>query len=140
MEHLVEFQELEVSSEKIFDEWKRLNSAVHETLHQLQKGTCDDTHDYQVDDEFQGVVSQRVLILNPRLLKPELMRKLSLCITRLDLIGAQIEVVFDYSNIADSSHDDLRGLLIAHAEGVHEAIFSLAQLRTYLGKWFYTDG
>ncbi len=33
----------------------------------------------------------------------------------------------------------LRGLLIAHAGGVDEPIFSLEQLRAHFGDWFYID-
>ncbi len=137
MAHFVALQELRVSSERTFDEWSRLNAEVRKVLSKRDissgRGAC------QVEEEYQGVVSQRVVVQDPKILKPELMREFVQSINRQGLAGAQIEVVFDYSRAKATSHDYLKGLLIAHAGGVDEPLFSLEQLRAHFGDWFYTD-
>lgn len=77
-----------MSSERTFDGWARLNAEVRKVLGKrdisLGRVAC------QVESEFQGVVSQRVVVQDPKIIKPELMREFVLGINRQGLAGAQI--------------------------------------------------
>lgn len=132
-------QEQKVTDETTFEEWKRLNDAVRGVFHRFEWNTEKKRSLLQFDEDFQGVVSQRVVVRDPKALVPELLRSLSLEINRLGLVGAQVEVVFDFSGVEGVSHESLRGLLIAHAGGVDQAVFSLTDLRHHLGSQFYAD-
>lgn len=78
-----------MSSERTFDGWARLNAEVRKVLGKrdifLGREAC------QVESEFQGVVSQRVVVQDPKILKPELMREFVLGINRQGQLGLRLK-------------------------------------------------
>lgn len=127
-----------MKNEQDFNEWKKLKEAVDKIFYARLSSASSRQDAYRIEDEFQGVVSQRVVVRDPSLLSLGLMQELNSSINRLNLIGAQVEVVFDFSTGKDTSSDCLRGLLIAHASGIEEAVFSLGDLRARYGNSFYS--
>jgi len=121
-----------MSNQIDMQEWSRLNKAVHAVCNRLIRNPAE----FSIADQFDGVVSQRVEICEPKLLTPRLMIQLSKAVADSGLLGAQVDVVFDFSKCKPGA-TSLKGLLIATATSVELPIFDLPALRKQFGPSFY---
>ena len=119
-------------------EWQILNSAISIVCATTgQASTSAALGDYSISAENWGGVSQRITIYEPQYLTKELLNDLLVALQRTRLLGAQIEVLFDFTNGGELSKDFLRGLLIVSFSGIDETIFNRMALQKYFGDWFY---
>jgi hypothetical protein len=129
-----------VTSDLNSSEWQQLNKAVESICCKYGKeSSASEQNDFEISRDNWGGVSQRVLVFKPKFLVPRLLQELSQSINKTKLIGAQIEVVFDFGGFGNASADFMRGLLIVHANGVDESFTEIEELRKFFGSWFYTD-
>lgn len=129
-----------MSRETEAQEWRTLNTAVNSVCAKFGKASSNrGRQDYWVSDDQWGGVTQRVHIYNPRMLTRTLMTELARSIRQAKLLGAQIEVLVDFTANGAASHDFLKGMLIVHAGGCDEVMIDIQALRNHFGPWFYTN-
>ena len=121
------------------DEWRVLNKAIHAICEKYGAPTSGkNKNDYFISDENWGGVSQRLVVYEPNFLSLTLTNELANAIKKNKLLGAQIDVVFDFTkNNFDPEY--LRGLLIVTGGGVYPAIFNVEALRSRFGRSFYSN-
>ena len=119
-------------------EWKALNQAITDVCESFRKKLPSTNGvDYTISNDNWGGVSQRIFIFNPRLLSKVFALELAGSIKRLNLLGAQIELLFDFTKHSQQQHSCLKGMLIVQASGVDEVMIDVKALRQQFGSWFY---
>jgi hypothetical protein len=121
-------------------EWKALNQAITSVCESYRKKLPSTNGvDYTISNDNWGGVSQRIFVFNPRLLSKSFAIELAESIKRLDLLGAQIELLFDFTKHSQQQHSFLNGMLIVQASGIDEVMIDVKALKQQFGSWFY-DG
>ncbi len=116
------------------EEWQRLYKAVRAVCSEHGKEDPFGGGDFWVVDDCWGGVSQKLIVTNPVFLTRELVSKLSGCIRRLGLLGAEIVVALEG---ADKGVTDGGSGLVVHSAGF-EGYWDIAALRSKYGNSFFT--
>jgi hypothetical protein len=127
-----------VNSDIDSQEWKALNHAVTTVCEQfVKKLPSSNSADYVISNDNWGGVSQRIFVFNPRLLCKAFALELAATIKQLNLLGAHIELLFDFTKHSQQQHSYLSGMLIVHSSGVDEVMMDVKALKQQFGSWFY---
>jgi hypothetical protein len=116
------------------EEWQRLYKAVRAVCSEHGKEDAFGGGDFWVVDDCWGGVSQKLIVTNPSFLTPELVKKLSACISRLGLLGAEIVVALEG---AAKGPAEVGSGLVVHSTGFEE-YWDIAALRAKHGDSFFT--
>lgn len=114
-------------------EWTRLYEAVRATCRAHGKEDSVGGADFWVVDDCWGGVSQKLIVSNPSFLTRQLVRELSDCISKLELLGAEIVVVLEAAKIGATESN---ARLVVHSAGFEE-YWDIDKLRAEFGESFF---